>query len=72
MTPAQVAAGALRARTIELGVTADRVREATVNLAHHHHLSPYAENAFTELAQVTARLQEITRAIAREAAARDD
>ena len=72
MTPAQVAAAALRARTIELGVTADRVREATVNYASHRALPLAAIGAFMELQQVVARLHEITRAIAREAAARDD
>ena len=68
MTPAQVAAGALRARTIELGVAANRVREATVDYAAHRALPLDAIGAFAELAQVTARLHEITRAIAREEA----
>jgi hypothetical protein len=64
MTPAQVAAGTLRARTIELGVAANRVRQASCDYADHATLSPYTSYAFVELQQVVARLHEITRALA--------
>jgi hypothetical protein len=68
VTPAQVAAGVLRARAIELGVAANRVREATSELLPHRPVPFELMNVTTELAQVTARLHEITRAIAREEA----
>jgi hypothetical protein len=66
MTRSQVAAGTLRARTLELGVAANRVRAASCEYAVTAHMSTNAVNAFVELTQIVARLQEITRAIAAE------
>jgi hypothetical protein len=60
------AANALRARAIELGVAANRVREATSDLASYRGLPLELVNTTTELAQTIARLHEITRALAKE------
>jgi hypothetical protein len=65
------AANCLRARAIELGVAANRVREATCDLASYRVLPLDLVNVTTELAQITARLHEVTRAIAREETPRD-
>jgi hypothetical protein len=69
MTPAQVAAGTLRARTIELGVAANRVQEAAREYWRSQPGFTREEDlraTGTALHEITARLHEITRALAKE------